>query len=55
MKDATLLALMAILCVTLLEAVWIAAGNNHNSLVLTVGAIGTFAGFGLGRRSGRAP
>lgn len=50
MKDSAALSLTAIICVTILEAVWILSGHNHNSLVLVIGAIGTFAGYGLGRK-----
>jgi len=49
MKDETILASLAIACICFLEAAWIIMGHNHSSLTLAIGAIGTCAGFKIGK------
>ncbi len=52
-KDQTILAIVAMVLIAALEALWIATGHNSTSMTLAVGAIMTVAGYGVGFKKGK--
>lgn len=52
-KDQTILAIVAIVSIAGLEALWVWTGHNSISMTVAVGSIMTIAGYGVGFKKGK--
>lgn len=52
-KDQTILAVVAMILIAGLTAIWILTGHNSVSLTLAIGSIMTIGGYRIGFKRGR--